>query len=76
MTKDEKDRIKKFLEGKKPKVEINNESTIEEVRIFLEKKLNFAEKGIKYIEELGVENGENLLSLELDDINKTEELKK
>ena len=78
LTKEEKDRIKEFLEEKKPKVEIkiSNESTIEEVRIFLEKKLGFSEKGIKYIEELGVENGENLLSLELDDINNTEELSK
>ena len=78
LTKDEKDKILEFLETRKPKVEIiiSNKSTIEDVRIFLEKKLNFSAKGIKYIEELGVENGENLISLELEDINKAEELSK
>ena len=78
LTEEEKIKLKEDLIQRKPKVEkeiiISKESPIEEVRLFLEKKLNISEQGIKAIEDLGVENGENLFSLELEDIDNTKEL--
>ena len=50
------------------------ESSLEDVKLFLSKKLNFSEKGIKAIEDLGVDSGEALFLLNEEDIDSNEDL--
>ena len=76
LTDEEKEKFKSFLNEIKtkeePEIELTKESSIEDVRKFLKKKLNFSEEGIKAIEELGVEGGDTLLLLQTEDIDNAE----
>ncbi len=77
-TKEEKDNIKAFInknkENQEPEIKLSKESSMEDVKKFLAKKLKFSEKGIKTIEDLGVEGGDTLFLLQIEDINNTGEL--
>ena len=66
---DEKLKIKKYIT-------ITKESSLEEIEQYLSKKLNFSEKGIKAIEDLGVKDGKSFFSLQDVNIEKAEELNK
>jgi len=78
LNEEEKKRIKDYLNETKPKpeteIKITKESSLEDVKLFLSKKLNFSEKGIKAIEDLGVDSGEALFLLNEEDIDSNEDL--
>ena len=76
LNEEEKNNLKNYLNENIPKkeIKITKESSIEEIKKFLSVKLNISEKGIKAIEELGVESGETLFMLEEEDINNSVEL--
>ena len=78
MAIDEKKNIKNILNKskaqKEEELEITKESPLEIVKKFLVEKLNISGKGIKSIEDLGVEDGESFFSLQKEDIDNSEEL--
>jgi hypothetical protein len=78
LNEEEKKRIKDYLNETKPKpekeIKITKESSLEDVKLFLSKKLNFSEKGIKAIEDLGVDSGASLFLLNEEDIDSNEDL--
>ena len=80
LTEEEKERFKNFLKTintkEEPEIIITKESSMEDVKQYLNKKLNFSEEGIKAIEDLGVDGGETLLSLQKEDIDNTKEFSK
>ena len=79
LNEDEKNRIINYLKENKIKeeeIKITKESSLEDVKIFFGKNLNFSEKSIKAIEKIGVKDGESLLLLLEENIDKAEELSK
>ena len=77
----EKNELKNVLNSFKQKKEEQikpptKESKLEDLKLYLSKILKISEKGIKEIEDLGVENGETFFCLQDEDIDGTQELTK
>ena len=77
----EKNKLKNALNSFKQKKEEQikpptKESKLEDLKLYLSKILKISEKGIKEIEDLGVENGETFFCLQDEDIDGTQELTK